>query len=32
LYRAGGAPSSSSMPWLTWQQSTRRLLDIVLKA
>jgi glycosyltransferase involved in cell wall biosynthesis len=32
LYRAGDAPSSSSMPWLTWQQSTRRLLDIVLKA
>jgi hypothetical protein len=31
LYRAGGAPSSS-MPWLTWQQSTRRLLDIVLNA
>lgn len=32
LHRAGGAPSSSFMPWLTWQQSTRRLLDIVLKA
>ena len=31
LHRAGGAPSSSSMPWLTWQQSTQRLLDIVLK-
>lgn len=32
LHRAGGATSSSYMPWLTWQQSTRRLLDIVLKA
>ena len=32
LNRTGGAPSSSSMPWLTWQQSTKRLLDIVLKA
>ena len=32
LHRAGGAPSSSSMPWLTWQQSTQHLLDIVIKA
>ena len=32
LLRAGGAPSSSSMPWLTWQQSTQRLLNIVLRA
>lgn len=30
LYQAGRAPQSSSMPWLTWQQSTKRLLDIVL--
>ncbi|MCW2313984.1 FkbM family methyltransferase [Rhodoferax antarcticus] len=30
LHQAGRAPQSSSMPWLTWQQSTKSLLDIVL--
>lgn len=27
LHRAGHAPQSSSMPWLTWQQSTKSLLE-----
>ncbi|GIX26083.1 MAG: hypothetical protein KatS3mg122_3314 [Caldimonas sp.] len=31
LHRAGRAPSSQAMPWLTWEQSARHLLDIVLE-
>lgn len=30
LDRDGGVPSSEGMPWLTWQQSTQNLLDIIL--
>ncbi|WMT47189.1 MAG: glycosyltransferase [Acidithiobacillus caldus] len=30
LHRAGTAPASHAMPWLTWRQSAKRLLDIVL--
>ncbi|GAA0574240.1 glycosyltransferase [Caenispirillum bisanense] len=30
LHRAGRAPSSQAMPWLTWKQSAQRLLDIAL--
>jgi len=30
LDRQGRAPRSDAMPWLTWQQSTRNLLDIIL--
>jgi len=31
LYRRGEHPKSSLMPWLTWQQSTQRLLQVVLE-
>ena len=30
LSSRGEAPASSTLPWLTWAESTRRLLDIVL--
>lgn len=30
LHQAGLAPKSSAMPWLTWQQSTRQMLGIIL--
>ncbi|MCA7120270.1 MAG: glycosyltransferase, partial [Acidibrevibacterium sp.] len=30
LDRQGRAPRSDAMPWLTWEQSTRNLLDIIL--
>jgi glycosyltransferase involved in cell wall biosynthesis len=30
LDKAGKAPQSVSMPWLTWKQSTQNLLDIIL--
>jgi glycosyltransferase involved in cell wall biosynthesis len=30
LHRAGTAPSSQGLPWLTWRQSAERLLEIVL--
>jgi len=29
-YKRGEAPSSSGMPWLTWDQSARGLLGAVL--
>jgi glycosyltransferase involved in cell wall biosynthesis len=31
LYRRGGHPQSSLMPWLTWQQSTEQLLQMALQ-
>jgi glycosyltransferase involved in cell wall biosynthesis len=31
LYRRGEHPKSSLMQWLTWQQSTQRLLQVVLE-
>jgi glycosyltransferase involved in cell wall biosynthesis len=31
LYRAGRAPASEAMPWLTWAQSATALLENVLK-
>jgi glycosyltransferase involved in cell wall biosynthesis len=31
LQRAGKAPVSSGMPWLTWQQSAQQLLDAVVR-
>ncbi|MBQ5950385.1 glycosyltransferase family 1 protein, partial [Massilia sp. ST3] len=30
LHAAGKAPPSSAMPWLTWQQSARQLMDAVI--
>jgi glycosyltransferase involved in cell wall biosynthesis len=30
LYRAGEAPSSANMPWLTWTESTQQLLNAIL--
>lgn len=30
LDKAGHAPQSSSMPWLTWKQSTQNLLNVIL--
>lgn len=30
LYRDGLAPSSASMPWLTWSSSARQLLDAIV--
>lgn len=30
LYKAGKVPQSKDMPWLTWEQSTRRLVDVIL--
>ncbi|MFD2366672.1 glycosyltransferase [Pseudoduganella sp. GCM10020061] len=31
LYRAGSAPASAGMRWLTWSDSTRQLLDAVVR-
>ena len=31
LYRSGKNPASDGMPWLTWRQSTERLLSIILE-
>jgi glycosyltransferase involved in cell wall biosynthesis len=31
LDKAGKAPQSSAMPWLTWKQSTQNLLDVILE-
>jgi hypothetical protein len=31
LYKSGTAPTSASMPWVTWSQSTRQLLDVILR-
>ena len=31
-HERGEAPSSSGMPWLTWNQSAEKLLDVVLHA
>jgi glycosyltransferase involved in cell wall biosynthesis len=30
LNKAGKAPKSETMPWLTWKQSTKHLLDVML--
>jgi glycosyltransferase involved in cell wall biosynthesis len=30
LHAAGAAPASDCMPWLTWQQSARQLMDVVI--
>ncbi|MFU8833085.1 MAG: glycosyltransferase, partial [Wenzhouxiangella sp.] len=30
-YAEGQAPASTRMPWLTWQQSTRQLLDVLIR-
>ncbi|MFA5171069.1 MAG: glycosyltransferase family 1 protein [Sulfuriferula sp.] len=30
LDKAGKAPQSNAMPWLTWKQSTQNLLDVIL--
>jgi glycosyltransferase involved in cell wall biosynthesis len=30
LHKASQAPPSENMPWLTWQQSTQNLLDVIL--
>ena len=30
LDKSGQAPQSSSMPWLTWKQSTQNLLNVIL--
>ncbi len=31
LYRSGKNPASDGMPWLTWRQSTERLLSVILE-
>jgi glycosyltransferase involved in cell wall biosynthesis len=31
LWREGKAPTSSGMPWLTWDQSARQLMDAVVR-
>ena len=31
LDKAGQAPQSDTMPWLTWKQSTQNLLDVMLR-
>lgn len=31
LYRSGKNPASDCMPWLTWGQSTERLLSVILE-
>lgn len=31
LSKAGNAPKSDTMPWLTWAQSSEQLLDVVLR-
>lgn len=31
LWRAGTAPASSGMPWLTWDQSARQVVDAVVR-
>jgi glycosyltransferase involved in cell wall biosynthesis len=31
LYKQGKAPVSSGMPWMTWDQSARQVLDAVLR-
>lgn len=31
LYRSGKNPASDGMPWLSWRQSTERLLSIILE-
>jgi len=30
LWERGAAPKSDGMPWLTWEQSTAQLLDVIL--
>ncbi|MGZ3182189.1 MAG: glycosyltransferase [Telluria sp.] len=30
LHRAGAAPASTGMPWLTWSESTRQLTDAII--
>jgi hypothetical protein len=30
LRKAGKAPASSGMPWLTWDQSARQVLDAIV--
>jgi hypothetical protein len=30
LWERGAAPRSAGMPWLTWEQSTAQLLDVIL--
>lgn len=30
-YKIGRAPLSDGMPWLTWEQSTQQLLDVILR-
>jgi glycosyltransferase involved in cell wall biosynthesis len=30
LHAAGTAPASSGMPWLTWEQSARQLMDVTV--
>lgn len=30
LFHAGQAPSSTELPWISWSESTRRLLDCVI--
>jgi glycosyltransferase involved in cell wall biosynthesis len=30
LWECGAAPRSAGMPWLTWEQSTAQLLDVIL--
>ena len=31
LFKSGRHPRSDAMPWSTWQQSTQRLLDVVMQ-
>ena len=31
LYQSGRHPKSEGMPWLTWKQSARQMMDIILK-
>ncbi|MBW2647028.1 MAG: glycosyltransferase family 4 protein [Deltaproteobacteria bacterium] len=31
LYQSGQHPMSDEMPWLTWKQSTQRLLEVILQ-
>jgi hypothetical protein len=31
LRQAGTAPASTGMPWLTWDQSARQVLDAIIK-
>jgi glycosyltransferase involved in cell wall biosynthesis len=31
LYQSGQHPKSDAMPWLTWKQSTKQLLDLILQ-